>query len=168
MQKWNRATAQLLAVAVILTGCATKTVSPEMRGISGVTYGTDREGYPTLEQIAFTRPTTITNQIAETCIVRGVEQPLSSPTVSAGVWQVTAAGAMYWEGGGVSSVPFRYTLSLAPSGGTSYVFTRMVYANAGVASANPLLASKWWSPQHAYSAMRDIVDRIDACLLQGQ
>jgi hypothetical protein len=44
----------------------------------------------------------------------------------------------------------------------------MVYANGGVASAMPLMASKWWSPQHAYAAMEEVVGRIDQCLMASR
>ena len=143
----------LAAMTTVLAGCGTTSISPAMTGKSGVRYGTDRDGYPTITEVAFTRTTPFTERTAKTCIVRGVEQPVIAPTFSAGVWQVTATGAMYWEGGGVSSLPFRYNLSLTPANGTTYTFTRMVYVNGGVASANPLFASTWWSPQHAYAAM---------------
>ena len=153
-----------LALAVFTTalaGCGTTSISPAMTGKSGVKYGADRDGYPTMVEIVFARATPYSESSARACIVRGVEQPVSAPTFTAGVWQVTANGAMHWDGGGVGSLPFRYNLSLTPVNGTTYTFTRMFYANGGVASASPLMASSWWSPQHAYAAMQDVVGRID-------
>ncbi|WP_353231602.1 hypothetical protein [Pseudomonas helleri] len=158
-----------LAVCLIaLTGCGTTSISPAMTGKSGVKYGADRDGYPTMIEIVFVRSTPFSENSTPACIVRGVEQPVSAPTFSDGVWQVTATGAMQWDGGGVSSLPFRYNLSLKPINGTTYTFTRMFYANGGVASASPLMASNWWSPEHAYSAMEEVVGRIDECLSAGR
>jgi hypothetical protein len=154
----------LVTMIMVLAGCGSTTISPAMNGKPGVRYGTDRDGYPTITEVVFTRAIPFSERTAKACIVRGVEQPVSAPTFSAGIWQVTATGAMYWEGGGVTSLPFRYNLSLAPANGTTYIFTRMVYANGGVASASPLMASSWWSPQHAYEAMEEVVGRIDECL----
>ena len=158
----------LAAFTTVLTGCGTTSISPAMTGKPGVKYGADRDGYPTMVEIVFARSTPFSESSAQTCIVRGVEQPLSAPTFSAGVWQVTATGAMQWDGGGVRSLPFRYNLSLTPANGTTFTFTRMFYASGGVASANPLMASSWWSPQHAYAAMEEVVGRIDECLMAGR
>lgn len=154
--------------AAILAGCGTTSISPAMTGKSGVKYGIDKGGYPTIAEIAFIRPTRLSEHASQDCIIRGVEQPVNTPTQIAGAWQVTAIGAMYWEGGGVSSQPFRYNLSLVSASGTTYTFTRMVYATNGVGSASPLLASKWWSPQYAYAAMEEVVERIDQCLIAKQ
>ena len=133
MQKFK-----LLAKIVLLTGasflvaCGTKDISPAMAGKPGVTYGNDPGGYPSIATIAFTRATPMVGNSVESCIIRGVEQPVNTPTVNAGIWQVTATGAMRWEGGGVSSLPFRYNLTLEDINGTAYTFSRISYERRGV------------------------------------
>ncbi|MCY1550413.1 hypothetical protein D9M68_866670 [compost metagenome] len=57
------------------------------------------------------------------------------------------------------SYPFRYTLEVR---GGHYEFSRIRYMFEG-SEGGPIRATSPWSPENVYSALEEVVDRVDSC-----
>lgn len=137
-----------------LSGCGTKTVSPEIAGKSGVVTGVGADGYPVVKSITFAKnPADVSRVLI--CMQSEVDGINITPVEIDGVAKVS----------GKAYAPLQFSnyvaFSMSVDGG-EYRFDRL--SDAGInGPAFELMASRYGTPENAYAALESIADRVSRC-----
>lgn len=144
-----------LAIAlVLLTGCGTASVSPNLLRKEGVITGFNKDGHAVVKSIAFSRSAAASPRMLK-CVQTEAEGLAAPPVELDGT--VKANGKAYAQLQYSSYVGYVLTIR-----GDKYTFDRLT--NAGTnGPAYELMASSWGTPENAYSTLEGIADRISGC-----
>lgn len=135
-------------------GCGTTTVSPLIANKPGVVAGANKDEYPIVKSITFTRPAANLDRVL-VCMQSEVDGLAGAPVQIDGA--AKANGRTYATLQYSNYVAFAMTVR-----GTEYRFDRL--ANAGLNGPSfELMASTWGTPENAYSALEAIADRVSRC-----
>lgn len=156
----------LAVFSMALAGCGSNTVSPEISTKQGITTGIGDHGYPIITSIKLTRPQ-IDRKRLDLCLSRNVDQPEGPLSSDERTSQISGRVAYLVPQGGIPATwRIRYTLEAAASPSTTvFEFTRIAYLNDSGMVGNTLMASSYWAPERAYTALEKVVDAVMACAL---
>ena len=147
----------LFGALITLTGCISNQVSPLLEGNPGITFGIHGDHIPTFNAVEFIRmPTDLERTSA--CLARNAGGGNGQVVKLGDSVSMDGQSTFFWADG-PRTQSFLFSLTAYPSQGR-YLYERIQWDTP---RRTPLFAEKSFSPENAYAAMEEIVDRIVAC-----
>jgi len=149
----------ITGLSLVLGGCGSTAVAPQLLVKPGVVTVMGGSGYPVLSSITVIRsnPSGIDN--AALCARRGVDGIEANP-VRDGIEVQASGSAAFLPPPPSISKTFRYTLTVRTGNTSTYVFNRIRYVAAG-----PIGAIEGVGAEDAYREMEAVADRVNSCIL---